>query len=73
MIEMVPCWNCQNSHMRWAKLVKLLQAHRECTGTVSLNDERFKDPVAAAEELAFCKACSRFGFGLYLHHEDETM
>ncbi|XP_074573345.1 DNA repair RAD52-like protein 2, chloroplastic [Curcuma longa] len=49
------------------------EAHRDSTGTVSLNDEQFKDPVAAAEELAFCKACARFGFGLYLHHEDETM
>ncbi|WOK95566.1 hypothetical protein Cni_G04273 [Canna indica] len=49
------------------------EAHRESTGTVSLNDGRFKDPVAAAEELAFCKACARFGFGLYLYHEDETV
>lgn len=48
------------------------EAHRESTGTVSLNDIRFEDPVAAAEELAFCRACARFGFGLYLHHEDET-
>ncbi|CAL9776766.1 unnamed protein product [Musa acuminata subsp. burmannicoides] len=48
------------------------EAHRESAGTVSLNDGRFKDPIAAAEELAFCKACARFGFGLHLYHEDET-
>ncbi|XP_009419273.2 DNA repair RAD52-like protein 2, chloroplastic [Musa acuminata AAA Group] len=47
-------------------------AHRESTGTVSMSDGQFKDPVAAAEELAFCKACARFGFGLYLYHEDEA-
>ncbi|XP_064977357.1 DNA repair RAD52-like protein 2, chloroplastic isoform X1 [Musa acuminata AAA Group] len=48
------------------------EAHRESAGTVSLNNGRFKDPIAAAEELAFCKACARFGFGLHLYHEDET-
>lgn len=53
-------------------IVVQLQAHRESAGTVSLNDGRFKDPIAAAEELAFCKACARFGFGLHLYHEDET-
>lgn len=49
-----------------------MQVHREAAGTTSLNDARFDDPVAAAEEAAFCKACARFGFGLYLYHEDET-
>ncbi|KAG4998816.1 hypothetical protein JHK85_030255 [Glycine max] len=29
------------------------------------------DPVSAAEEIAFCKTCARFGLGLYLYHEDE--
>uniref|UniRef100_A0A0D9W1G9 Uncharacterized protein n=1 Tax=Leersia perrieri TaxID=77586 RepID=A0A0D9W1G9_9ORYZ len=48
------------------------EAHREAAGTTSLNDSRFDDPVAAAEEAAFCKACARFGFGLYLYHEDDT-
>nr|CAD1839006.1 unnamed protein product [Ananas comosus var. bracteatus] len=47
------------------------EAHREATGTVSLQDGRFEDAVAAAEEAAFCKACARFGFGLYLYHKDE--
>ncbi|RWW74510.1 hypothetical protein BHE74_00017544 [Ensete ventricosum] len=49
-----------------------VQAHRESAGTVSLNDGRFRDPIAEAEELAFGKACARFGFGLHLYHEDET-
>ncbi|XP_042454335.1 DNA repair RAD52-like protein 2, chloroplastic [Zingiber officinale] len=48
------------------------EAHRESSGTVSLNDAQFEDPVAAAEELAFCKACARFGFGLYLYHEGSS-
>lgn len=46
------------------------QAHRESTGTVSPSDGPLGDPVAAAEEIAFCKACARFGLGLYLYHED---
>ncbi|CAN6286154.1 unnamed protein product [Urochloa humidicola] len=48
------------------------EVYREAAGTASLNDARFDDPVGAAEEAAFCKACARFGFGLYLYHEDET-
>ncbi|KAL5733789.1 hypothetical protein ACOSP7_031650 [Xanthoceras sorbifolium] len=46
------------------------EAHRESTGTVSSNDGHIVDPVAAAEEIAFCKACARFGLGLYLYHEE---
>lgn len=46
------------------------QAHRESTGTISPADISNGDPVAAAEEIAFCKACARFGLGLYLYHED---
>ncbi|KAL3615733.1 hypothetical protein CASFOL_041394 [Castilleja foliolosa] len=46
------------------------EAHRESTGTVSTGDSNITDPVAAAEEIAFCRACSRFGLGLYLYHED---
>lgn len=49
------------------------EAHRESTGTVPLNDGRHEDAVAAAEEIAFCRACARFGFGLYLYHEDEVL
>ncbi|PKU76189.1 hypothetical protein MA16_Dca017602 [Dendrobium catenatum] len=48
----------------------LAQAHRESTGTVSSRNNQFEDPVTAAEELAFCRACARFGFGLHLYHED---
>lgn len=46
------------------------EAHRESTGTVSATDSNVEDPVAAAEEIAFCKACARFGLGLYLYHEE---
>ncbi|XP_010522985.1 PREDICTED: uncharacterized protein LOC104801415 [Tarenaya hassleriana] len=45
------------------------EAHRESTGTVSASDEDIEDPVAAAEEIAFCRACARFGLGLYLYHD----
>ncbi|CAJ1977835.1 unnamed protein product [Sphenostylis stenocarpa] len=46
------------------------EAFRESTGTVSPSDGSIGDPVSAAEEIAFCKACARFGLGLYLYHED---
>ncbi|EEF50166.1 DNA repair RAD52-like protein 2, chloroplastic [Ricinus communis] len=46
------------------------EAYRESTGTVSPSDGHIVDPVAAAEEIAFCKACARFGLGLYLYHEE---
>ncbi|KAL4375994.1 hypothetical protein GQ457_02G010460 [Hibiscus cannabinus] len=46
------------------------EAHRESTGTVSSRDINIEDPVAAAEEIAFCRACARFGLGLYLYHEE---
>lgn len=49
------------------------EAHRESTGTASSISNRFEDPVTAAEEIAFCRACARFGFGLYLYHEDEAV
>ncbi|KAL3719690.1 hypothetical protein ACJRO7_004638 [Eucalyptus globulus] len=45
------------------------EAHREATGTVSPAAGHDADPVAVAEEMAFCKACARFGLGLYLYHE----
>lgn len=47
------------------------EAHRESTGTVSIDKGYLDDPVSAAEEIAFCRACARFGLGLYLYHEDE--
>ncbi|CAN7025640.1 hypothetical protein BRARA_F03047 [Brassica rapa] len=46
------------------------EAHRESTGTVTIPDDHIEDPVAAAEEIAFCRACARFGLGLYLYHEE---
>ncbi|GER46342.1 cobalt ion binding [Striga asiatica] len=46
------------------------EAHRESTGTVTPGESNIVDPVAAAEEIAFCRACARFGLGLYLYHED---
>ncbi|KAK1270035.1 hypothetical protein QJS04_geneDACA023949 [Acorus gramineus] len=49
------------------------EAHREPTGTVALSDSLIEDAVAAAEEIAFCRACARFGLGLYLLHEDELV
>ncbi|KAK7390688.1 hypothetical protein VNO78_18694 [Psophocarpus tetragonolobus] len=47
------------------------EAYRESTGTISPRDVSIGDPVSAAEEIAFCKACARFGLGLYLYHEDQ--
>ncbi|KAE9618627.1 hypothetical protein Lal_00047451 [Lupinus albus] len=47
------------------------EAYRESTGTISPSDGSIGDPVGAAEEVAFCKACARFGLGLYLYHEDQ--
>ncbi|KAL6968748.1 hypothetical protein U1Q18_034541 [Sarracenia purpurea var. burkii] len=46
------------------------EAHRESSGTVSSGNGRILDPVADAEEIAFCRACARFGLGLYLYHEE---
>ena len=47
-----------------------MQAHRESTGTVPITDDHIEDPVAAAEEIAFCRACARFGLSLYLYDEE---
>lgn len=47
------------------------EAYRESTGTISPSDGSIGDPVSAAEEIAFCKSCARFGLGLYLYHEDQ--
>uniref|UniRef100_A0A1D1XPJ1 DNA repair RAD52-like protein 2, chloroplastic n=1 Tax=Anthurium amnicola TaxID=1678845 RepID=A0A1D1XPJ1_9ARAE len=49
------------------------EAHRESTGTVSSSYHHRQDPVSAAEEIAFCRACARFGLGLYLYHEDKNL
>ncbi|KAM0838758.1 hypothetical protein ACQ4PT_060747 [Festuca glaucescens] len=47
------------------------EAFRDATGTAKVLEGRSDDAVAAAEETAFSKACARFGFGLYLYHQDE--
>ncbi|GJN38520.1 hypothetical protein PR202_gb27570 [Eleusine coracana subsp. coracana] len=46
------------------------EAYRDATGTAQVHEGRREDAVAEAEEVAFCKACARFGFGLYLYHDD---
>lgn len=43
---------------------------RESTGTASVNDTSYGDPVQKAESMAFRRACARFGLGLHLYHED---
>ncbi|GMH17351.1 hypothetical protein Nepgr_019192 [Nepenthes gracilis] len=43
---------------------------RESTGTASVEDTGFGDPVQKAEAMAFRRACARFGLGLHLYHED---
>uniref|UniRef100_A0ACD5XUH2 Uncharacterized protein n=1 Tax=Avena sativa TaxID=4498 RepID=A0ACD5XUH2_AVESA len=47
------------------------EAFRDATGTAKVLEGRSDDAVATAEETAFSKACARFGFGLYLYHQDE--
>jgi hypothetical protein len=49
------------------------EAWRESTGTASMADTQFGDPVQKAEGMAFRRACARFGLGLYLYHEDEVL
>ncbi|CAN6470437.1 unnamed protein product [Victoria cruziana] len=48
------------------------EAFRESCGTASTNGQ-VEDAVAEAEQIAFCRACSRFGLGLYLYHGDESL
>ncbi|CAN6204995.1 unnamed protein product, partial [Urochloa humidicola] len=48
------------------------EAYRDATGTAKVHEGHREDAVAAAEEEAFIKACARFGFGLYLYHQDDT-
>lgn len=46
------------------------EIYRESTGTASVDDKGFGDPVQKAEAMAFRRACARFGLGLHLYHED---
>lgn len=44
--------------------------YRESTGTASVADTNYGDPIQKAEAMAFRRACARFGLGLHLYHED---
>jgi hypothetical protein len=57
----------------WVPTSWIVQAWRESSGTASVNDIHFGDPVQKAEGMAFRRACARFGLGLYLYHEDEVL
>ncbi|KAH7519767.1 DNA repair RAD52-like protein 1, mitochondrial [Ziziphus jujuba] len=46
------------------------EIYRESTGTASLDDTGYGDPVQKAEAMAFRRACARLGLGLHLYHED---
>ncbi|KAJ8629497.1 hypothetical protein MRB53_022820 [Persea americana] len=46
------------------------EIYRESSGTASVNDTSFGDPVQKAEAMAFRRACARLGLGLHLYHED---
>ncbi|KAI5070388.1 hypothetical protein GOP47_0014731 [Adiantum capillus-veneris] len=45
------------------------EAFREASGTVFTANSKEEDPTQQAEQMAFVRACARFGLGLYLHHE----
>lgn len=45
---------------------------RESTGTASVDDTSYGDPVQKAEAMAFRRACARFGLGLHLYHEEAS-
>jgi hypothetical protein len=62
---MVPCL--------WVQTSWIVQAWRESSGTASVSDTQFGDPVQKAEGMAFRRACARFGLGLYLYHEEEVL
>jgi len=46
------------------------EIYRESSGTASVDDTSYGDPVQKAEAMAFRRACARFGLGLHLYHED---
>nr|CAB97356.1 SnRK1-interacting protein 1 [Hordeum vulgare subsp. vulgare] len=46
------------------------EIYREATGTASVEDKGYGDPVQKAEGMAFRRACARLGLGLHLYHED---
>ncbi|KAI4331977.1 hypothetical protein L6164_016920 [Bauhinia variegata] len=48
------------------------EIYRESTGTASMDETSYGDPVQKAEAMAFRRACARFGLGLHLYHEDAS-
>ncbi|PNX93000.1 cobalt ion binding protein [Trifolium pratense] len=48
------------------------EIYRESTGTASIDDTSYGDPVQKAEAMAFRRACARFGLGLHLYHEESS-
>jgi len=50
-------------------LCSLYQIYRDATGTASVDDTSYGDPVQKAEAMAFRRACARLGLGLHLYHE----
>ncbi|KAG1328195.1 DNA repair RAD52-like protein 1, mitochondrial [Cocos nucifera] len=46
------------------------EIYREASGTASVEDTNYGDPVQKAEAMAFRRACARLGLGLHLYHED---
>ncbi|KAK3229341.1 hypothetical protein Dsin_001222 [Dipteronia sinensis] len=46
------------------------EIYRESTGTASMDEPGYGDPVQKAEAMAFRRACARFGLGLHLYHEE---
>ncbi|XP_039138598.1 DNA repair RAD52-like protein 1, mitochondrial [Dioscorea cayenensis subsp. rotundata] len=46
------------------------EIYRESSGTASVEDAGYGDPVQKAEAMAFRRACARLGLGLHLYHED---
>lgn len=47
------------------------EAFREASGTIFTANSTTEDPTQRAEQVAFVRACARFGLGLYLHHGEE--
>lgn len=47
------------------------EAFREASGTIFTGNPNTEDPTQHAEQMAFVRACTRFGLGLYLHHGEE--
>ncbi|RRT62917.1 hypothetical protein B296_00036390 [Ensete ventricosum] len=53
-------------------LMTVRQIYREASGTASVKDTGYGDPVQKAEAMAFRRACARLGLGLHLYHEDAS-